>query len=161
MSKSLFSAVFLSVTATALSPGVWADSGAADASSSEEGGGDLVVVSATRVPTPESEVASSLTVITADDIAARQSQNLPDLLKDVPGLNIVQAGGPGGQTAIFMRGTNGNHTKVIVDGIDVGDPTNTDGSFDISRFLTQDIQTVEILRGPQSGLYGSDAIGGV
>ena len=162
MSKSLFAAVFLSFTATAPAPGAWAaDSGAADASSADAGNGETVVVSATRVPTPESEVASSVTVITADDIAAKQSQSLPDILKDVPGLNIVQTGGPGGQTAIFMRGTNGNHTKVIVDGIDVGDPTNTDGSFDISRFLTQDIQTIEVLRGPQSGLYGSDAIGGV
>jgi vitamin B12 transporter len=159
VSKLLFSTVVLSVTA--LSPGAWADSGAGESSSSEESAGDSVVISATRVPTPESEVASSLTVITAGEIAARQSQNLPDILKDVPGLNIVQTGGPGGQTAIFMRGTNGNHTKVIVDGIDVGDPTNTDGSFDISRFLAQDIQTIEVLRGPQSGLYGSDAIGGV
>ena len=153
MSRLLFSAVLLWATATALSPRAWAGSGAPDSSSSEEaGGGEAVVISATRVPTPESEVASSLTLITADDIAARQSQNLPDILKDVPGLNIVQTGGPGGQTAIFMRGTNGNHTKVIVDGIDVGDPTNTDGSFDVSRFLTQDIQTIEVLRGPQSGL---------
>jgi vitamin B12 transporter len=161
VSKSLFSAVVLSVTATALAPAAWADSSAPDSSSAGESGGDLVVISATRVPTPESEVASSVTVITAADIASKQSQTLPDILKDVPGLNIVQTGGPGGQTAIFMRGTNGNHTKVIVDGIDVGDPTNTDGSFDISRFLTQDIQTIEVLRGPQSGLYGSDAIGGV
>jgi vitamin B12 transporter len=122
---------------------------------------ETVVISATRIPTPESQVASSLTVITADDIAARQSQTLPDLLKDVPGLNLVQSGGPGGQAAIFMRGTNANHTKVLVDGIDVSDPSSPDGSFDFSRFLTQDIQTVEILRGPQSGLYGSDAIGGV
>lgn len=160
VSKSFFSAVVLSIAATGLSPSSWAAAGAADSSSSGESG-DLVVISATRVPTPESEVASSLTVITADDIAARQSQSLPDILKDVPGLNIVQTGGPGGQTAIFMRGTNGNHTKVIVDGIDVGDPTNTDGSFDISRFLSQDIQSIEVLRGPQSGLYGSDAIGGV
>lgn len=131
------------------------------AAAADESGGGTVVVSATRVPTPESQVASSLTVITADDIAAKQSQTLPDILKDVPGLNLVQTGGPGGQTSLFMRGTNANHTKVMVDGIDVSDPTNVDGSLDFSRFLTQDIQTVEVLRGPQSGLYGSDAIGGV
>ena len=135
--------------------------GRAASESLEEGNADLVVVSATRIPTPESEVASSVTVITADDIAAKQSQTLPDILKDVPGLNLVQTGGPGGLTAIYMRGTNGNHTKVIVDGIDVSDPTSTDGSYDFSRFLTQDIQSIEVLRGPQSGLYGSDAIGGV
>jgi vitamin B12 transporter len=122
---------------------------------------DTVVVTATRIPTPEEQVASSITVVTADDIAARQWQTLPDVLKQVPGLNLVQTGGPGGQTSVFMRGTNSNHTKVLVDGIDVSDPSNPGGAFDFGQFLTQDIQKVEILRGPQSGLYGSDAIGGV
>jgi vitamin B12 transporter len=160
--KSLSLAVALSVTVAALSPVAWADADAgAAAGSSEENNGELVVVSATRIPTPESEVASSMTVITSADIAAKQSQSLPDILKDVPGLNVVQTGGPGGLTAIYMRGTNANHIKVLVDGIDVSDPTSTDGSFDFSRFLTQDIQTIEVLRGPQSGLYGSEAIGGV
>jgi vitamin B12 transporter len=120
-----------------------------------------IVVTATRIPTPELEVASSVTVVSADEIAARQIQTLPDLLKQVPGLNVVQTGGPGGQTSVFMRGTNSNHTKVLVDGIDVSDPSNSGGAFDFGQFLTQDIQKVEILRGPQSGLYGSDAIGGV
>ena len=122
---------------------------------------ETLVVTATRIPTPELEVASSITVITADDIAARQVRTLPDLLKEVPGLSLVQTGGPGGQTSVFMRGTNSNHTKVLVDGIDLGDPSNPGGAFDLGTFLTQDIQSVEILRGPQSGLYGSDAIGGV
>ncbi len=122
---------------------------------------DTIVVTATRVPTPESEVASSITVIGAEDIAARQLQTLPDLLQQIPGLNVVQSGGPGSQTSVFMRGTNSNHTKVLVDGIDVSDPTNPTGAFDFSQFLTQDIERVEVLRGPQSGLYGSDAIGGV
>ena len=133
---------------------------AAEAPDSPESA-EPVIVSATRLPTPELEVASSVTVITADDIAVRQERSLPDILKDVPGLNIVRTGGPGGQTAIFMRGTNSNHTKVLVDGIDVSDPSSTNAGFDFSQFLTQDIETVEVLRGPQSGLYGSDAIGGV
>ena len=120
-----------------------------------------VVVTATRIPTPELAVASSVTVITARDIAAKQEQTLPDILKDVPGLNIVQAGGPGGQTSVFMRGTNSNHVKVLVDGIDVSDPSNSNASFDFGQFLAPDIERVEVLRGPQSGLYGSDAIGGV
>jgi vitamin B12 transporter len=124
-------------------------------------GPDTIVVTATRVPTPEIEVASSITVVSADDIAARQLKTLPDLLQQVPGLNVVQSGGPGGQTSVFMRGTNSNHTKVLVDGIDVSDPSNPTGAFDFSQFLTSDVERVEILRGPQSGLYGSDAIGGV
>jgi vitamin B12 transporter len=122
---------------------------------------DTIVVTATRIPTPEEQVASSITVVSADDISARQLQTLPDVLKQVPGLNVIQTGGLGGQTSIFMRGTNSNHTKVLIDGIDVSDPSNSGGAFDFAHALTQDIQKVEILRGPQSGLYGSDAIGGV
>jgi len=119
------------------------------------------VVTATRIPTPELQIASSITVVTAEEIAARQIRTLPDLLKEVPGLHVVQSGGPGGLTSVFMRGTNSNHTKVLIDGIDVGDPSNSNASFDFGQLLTQDIQKVEVLRGPQSGLYGSDAVGGV
>jgi vitamin B12 transporter len=128
---------------------------------SAEAAADEVVVTATRIPTPESQVASSVTIITAGEIEARQLQTLPDVLKDVPGLNVVRSGGPGGQTSVFMRGTNSNHTKVFVDGIDVNDPSSPTASFDFGLFLAQDIAKVEVLRGPQSGLYGSDAIGGV
>jgi vitamin B12 transporter len=126
-----------------------------------EDAADTVVVTATRIPTPESQVASSITVITADDIAAKELQTLPDVLQNVPGLNVVQTGGPGGQTSVFMRGTNSNHVKVLVDGIDVSDPSTPNDAFDFGQFLTPDIAKVEVLRGPQSGLYGSDAIGGV
>jgi vitamin B12 transporter len=120
-----------------------------------------VVVSATKVPTEKLKVADSVTVITAQDIALKQEQTLPDVLADAPGLNVVQEGGPGGQTSIFMRGTNADHVKVLVDGIDVSDPSSADDTFDFGQFLTGDIDRVEILRGPQSGLYGSDAVGGV
>ena len=122
---------------------------------------ETVVVSATRLPTPVANVASSVTVITAADIERRQDRSLPDVLREVPGLDIVQTGGPGGQTAIFMRGTNSNHTKVLVDGIDVADPSTPTGAIDISKFLSGDVARVEVLRGPQGALYGSDAIGGV
>jgi vitamin B12 transporter len=121
----------------------------------------IIVITATRIPTPLLQVASSITVVTAADIEARQERTFADVLKDIPGLNVVQTGGPGGETSVFMRGTNSNHTKVFIDGIDVSDPSNATGAFDFGQLLTQDIARVEVLRGPQSGLYGSDAIGGV
>src|SRR6516162_2781052 len=95
------------------------------------------VITATRIPTPETQVASSLTVISAEELDASQAPTLPDVLKYVPGLNLVQSGGPGGVTSIFMRGTNSNHTKVLVDGIDVSDPSNATGAFDFGQLLTQ------------------------
>jgi vitamin B12 transporter len=119
------------------------------------------VVSPTGVVTPAAQLASSVTVVTEKDIQTQQQRTVPDILNTVPGLNVVQAGGPGAQASVFMRGTNANHTKVIVDGIDIGDPARPDGAFDYAHLLAADIQQMEILRGPQSGLYGSDAIGGV
>lgn len=119
------------------------------------------VTSPTTVPTPVSQIASSITVITAADIERDQRRTVVDALQAVPGLNVVQNGGPGGQTSVFMRGTNSNHTKILLDGIDVGDPSNPTGNFDLGNMLTGDIDRIEVLRGPQSGLYGSDAIGGV
>ena len=122
---------------------------------------ESVVVTATRTATPVDQVASAITVIDAVDIDQRQQRSLPDILRDVPGLNVVQTGGEGGQTSLFMRGANSNHTKVLVDGIDVSDPSNPNGAYDFGKFNSADIARVEVLRGPQSGLYGSDAIGGV
>ncbi|HTP85253.1 MAG TPA: TonB-dependent receptor [Alphaproteobacteria bacterium] len=120
-----------------------------------------IVVSATRLPTPEEQLGSSVTVITSEDIEHKQARTLPEVLQDVPGLNLVQIGSLGGTTSVFMRGTNANHTKVFLDGIEVSDPSSVDGSFDFSQVLASDIDRIEVLRGPQSGLYGSDAIGGV
>jgi vitamin B12 transporter len=118
-----------------------------------------VVVTPTRLPTPESEVGSSITVITEEDIQRKQERTLPDALKDVPGLNVVQTGGPGGTTSVFIRGANSNQTKVFIDGIDATDPAT--GTFNFEHVLTWDVESVEVVRGPQSGLYGADAIGGV
>jgi vitamin B12 transporter len=120
-----------------------------------------LVVSPTGTVMPSGQTASSITVVTAKDLETQQRRTIPDALSTVPGLNIVQTGGPGGQTSVFMRGANSNHTKVLIDGIDVSDPSNPNGSFDFAHLLTSDIEQIEVLRGPQSGLYGSDAIGGV
>lgn len=122
---------------------------------------ESVVVTATRLPTPQDQLGNSITVIDAAQIEERQQRSLPDALQDVPGLNVAQTGGLGGQTSLFMRGTNSSHTKVLLDGIDIADPSTPNNVADIGKLLTGDIAQVEVLRGPGSGLYGSDAIGGV
>src|SRR5580658_663999 len=98
-----------------------------------------MVISATRLPTSENELGSSVTVITSEDIARKQLRTLPDVLQDVPGLNLVQTGSPGGVASVLMRGTNSNHTKVFIDGIDVSDPSSPDGTVDYAQFLASDI----------------------
>jgi vitamin B12 transporter len=122
---------------------------------------DPVVVSPTAVATPAENVASSVTVINSQQLEQQQLRSAPDAINLLPGLNIVQNGSAGGQTSIFLRGTNSNHTKFLIDGIDVSDPSNPNRAFDLGQLLTGDIERIEVLRGPQSGLYGSDALGGV
>ena len=120
-----------------------------------------VTVSATTTPEPLTDVGSSVTVIDSAEISREQRRTVPDALSLAPGLNVVQTGGPGGQASVFIRGTNSNQVKVLIDGIDASDPSNPNGSFDFGQLLTYDIDRIEVLRGPQSGLYGADAIGGV
>jgi vitamin B12 transporter len=120
-----------------------------------------VTVSATATPEPVKDVGSSVAVIDSGKIEREQRRTVPDALSLAPGLNVVQTGGPGGVTSVFIRGTNSNQVKVLIDGIDASDPSNPNGSFDFGQLLTYDIGRIEVLRGPQSGLYGADAIGGV
>ncbi len=120
-----------------------------------------LVVSATGAETPEDELAASITVITKEDIDRNQYQTVVDVLKAVPGMNIVQSGGPGKQTSVFMRGTNSNHVLVLIDGMNASDPSTPNGSFNFAHLLAASIDRVEVVRGPLSSLYGSDAIGGV
>ena len=120
-----------------------------------------IVVSPTIVPTPANLIANSVTVITGEQIEREQRRTVTDVLNAVAGLQVVQNGSPGAQTSVFIRGTNSNHVKVLIDGIDVSDASNPNGAFDFAHLLTADIEKIEVLRGPQSGLYGASAIGGV
>ncbi len=122
---------------------------------------DDLVVTATRLATPRGEVASAVTVITAEDIQRKQYRSVAQALRSVPGLHVVQSGGPGQQTSVFMRGSNSNHTLVLIDGIEVSDPSSPAGAVDFSSLWLDNIERIEVVRGPQSTLYGSDAIGGV
>ncbi len=118
------------------------------------------VVSANRVAVPSREVGSSVTVITGEEMEARQIRVVADALRDVPGVSVSRTGPRGGFTQVRIRGNEGNHTKVFIDGVEVNDPSG-DVEFDFANLLAADIERVEIIRGPQSALWGSDAIGGV
>ncbi|WP_225071165.1 TonB-dependent receptor [Desulfuromonas sp. CSMB_57] len=122
---------------------------------------DPVVVTATRLETPLSQVASSVTVISRQDIENQQPSHVIDVLRSVPGLDVVRQGGSGQQTSIFLRGANSTHTLVLVDGVEVNDPSNPGRSFDFANLAVDNIERIEIVRGPGSTLYGSDALGGV
>ncbi len=120
-----------------------------------------LLVTATRVPTPSREVASSITVISEQEIEQRQAMTVPELLRTVPGVDVAKRGGPGTQTSVFIRGAKSEHTLVMLNGIEMNDPSLVGRSFDFANLTTENIERIEVLRGPQSPLYGSDAIGGV
>lgn len=119
------------------------------------------IVTAARVATPLEQTAASVTVVTAEDIEAQGDRTIVDVLRRVPGLNVVQSGGPGTLTSVFTRGGNSNHTLILIDGIEVADPTASNGAFNFAHLLTNNIERIEIVRGPLSTIYGSDVIGGV
>ncbi|MBM4278878.1 MAG: TonB-dependent receptor, partial [Deltaproteobacteria bacterium] len=122
---------------------------------------EKVVVTATRVETPIEEIASSITVIPSEEIVRKQKTSVLEVLRGLPGLDVVQTGGTGGTTSIFLRGANSEHTLVMIDGVEVNDPISPGRSYDFAHLTVDNIERIEVIRGPQSTLYGSDAIGGV
>ncbi len=117
-----------------------------------------VVVTAQAEPTLAQETTASVTVITRDEIEARQSVTLPDLLLFVPGMAIGRTGAEGGSASMFLNGGNSSYAKVLVDGATVNEPGN---AVDFSNFTLDNIDKVEIVRGAESALYGTDAVAGV
>ncbi len=120
-----------------------------------------VTVTATRVSTLLPDVPAGVTVITAAEMQQRGYTTLVQALTAVPGLGVVQAGGPGAQASVFIRGTNSEDVLVLLDGVPVNDPSDPNGAFNFGDYTLSDIERIEIVRGPMSGLYGSNAIGGV
>ncbi len=120
-----------------------------------------IVVSASRVPQQAKAVGSSVTVITAEEIERKQVRVVSDLLREVPGVAVHRSGTTGTLTAVRLRGAEHGHTLVIIDGVKVNDPSSSGAIFNFADLLAADIERIEVLRGPQSGVYGSDAIGGV
>ncbi len=118
-----------------------------------------IVITATRTAQTTDETLASVTVIDRAEIDRRQSKTMVDILRGLPGVATSSSGGPGQPTSIFLRGTESDHTLVLVDGIKVGSATL--GSTPWQSIPTDQIERVEVVRGPRSSLYGSEAIGGV
>lgn len=123
--------------------------------------GETIVITATRSEQPLSRVGQSISVIDANKIATRQSASVAELLQDLPSVAFARNGGPGSLTSVFVRGASADETIVLIDGVKLNDPSSTAGGFFFGDLLTGNIERIELLRGSQSVLWGSQSIGGV
>ncbi|MCP4028222.1 MAG: TonB-dependent receptor, partial [Sphingomonas sp.] len=113
-------------------------------------------IRSTVTPLRADQIGGSVTLLDADALDQRQTRTVSDILRDVPGVAVSRIPG---QTQVRLRGAEANHTLVLIDGIEVSDPYA--GEFDFGTLIADDVARVEVLRGQQSAIYGSDAIGGV
>ena len=118
-----------------------------------------IIVTATRAAQTANDSLSSVSVITRADIDNTQAESIVELLQHEAGIDILRSGGPAQQTSLFMRGTNSDHTLVLIDGMQVSSATT--GAYQWENLSLNEIERIEIVRGPRSALYGSEAIGGV
>ncbi len=118
-----------------------------------------VIVTATRTARTADETLAPVTVITREDVERLQLRSVQDALRNVSGLSIANNGGPGKTTSVFLRGTESDHVLVLIDGIKIGSATS--GSAAFQDIPIDQIERIEVVRGPRSSLYGSEALGGV
>jgi vitamin B12 transporter len=121
---------------------------------------EILVTAAGLQPISLGDVASSVTIITSEEIEQKQVKYLSDLLRDIPGFSVTQAGGAGSQTQVRVRGAEANQVLVLMDGVRANDPAAS-GEFQYQFALASNIERIEIIRGPQSATWGSDAMAGV
>ena len=122
---------------------------------------DTVIIEGSRLNQTAAEIGSSVTIITADDIERLGYDFALDAIAAAPGVTINSNGAFGGVASVRIRGAATAQTLVLIDGVQVNDPTSPAGGFDFARLDTENIERIEILKGPQSTLWGTDAIGGV
>src|SRR5262249_31326640 len=120
---------------------------------------DPVVLTATKLETRAEQLGASVTVVPGDDVQRYHYESVEDILRNVPGVEIRRSGSYGKVSNISIRGANANQVQVLVDGVRVKSPTT--GQADLSDISPDLIERIEVIRGPQSTLYGADAIGGV
>src|SRR6266567_3795028 len=117
-----------------------------------------IVITATRTDIPLDQAPASTSVVTSQDIEERQIERVADALREVPGLSVVQSGAPGQLTSVFTRGLRSEHTQVLLDGIPVNQ--GLQGAFNFADLTVDDLDHIEVVRGPQSTLYGPRALAG-
>ncbi len=122
---------------------------------------DEIVVTASGTSQPASEVGQAITIIDAAKLETSQTAVISDILRTVPSVSVARNGGVGAATSIFIRGGDSSQTLVIIDGVRINDPSSPNAAFDFGALLTGNIDRVEVLRGPNSVIWGSQAIGGV
>jgi vitamin B12 transporter len=122
---------------------------------------DGIVVTASGFEQPRSETGQAIDIVDRERLDQLQSATIGDALQTVPGVTVATRGGLGGQTSAFLRGGNSSQTLVIIDGVRINDLTSPNGAFDFGTLMTGNIGQVEVLRGPNSIIWGSQAIGGV
>jgi vitamin B12 transporter len=122
---------------------------------------DVIVVTASGFEQPRSETGQAIDIVDRERLDQLQSATIGDALQSVPGVTVAARGGLGGQTSAFLRGGNSSQTLVLIDGVRINDLTSPNGAFDFGTLMTGNIGQVEILRGPNSIIWGSQAIGGV
>jgi outer membrane cobalamin receptor len=121
-----------------------------------------LIVTGTYSPVTNEQLSSSVSILNKEELLQLSEHSLVDALRQVPSLWVEEQGGPGGITSIALRGAEANHTLVLLDGVELNDPTNTrGGAFDLNGINIESIERIEIIRGAQSSVYGSDALAGV
>jgi vitamin B12 transporter len=120
-----------------------------------------VVVTATRSPQDRKTLSQSVDVITGASLEARGIATVSRALQEIPGVSVVTTGGTGGISSVFIRGGNSEHTLVLVDGVEINNPASNNRSFNFGSLLVSGIERIEVVRGPQGVMYGSDGLGGV
>lgn len=120
-----------------------------------------IIVTGSSLDSTLENTGSSVSVLTEQELKDGQYRNAMNALRQLPGVDVVQSGGNGGNAAVFLRGGNSEHTLVLLDGIELNNPATANRSFNLANLTLENIERIEVIRGPQSTIYGSDAMGGV
>lgn len=120
-----------------------------------------IVVTGTMLDSELENSGSSVSVLTRQELKDGQYRNALNAIRQLPGVDVVQSGGNGGNAGVFLRGGNSEHTLVLLDGIELNNPATANRSFNLANLTLENIDRIEVVRGPQSTVYGSDAMGGV